>query len=109
MQEDDRDDLFIDNRKNSESAFWRLKRAADARREARVRSILAQEGERLSITLGRAIYISFCILFNFLILAEIIFLFDEYLLGIFAFGIALGFAVIFQKNLYDNIFAIDMK
>ncbi|MGB1459188.1 MAG: hypothetical protein ACPG7N_03200, partial [Candidatus Thalassarchaeaceae archaeon] len=48
---------FIDKKEEAEAAFWRLKRAADLWRENRVKRVLAQEGESISRTLGRFLYV----------------------------------------------------
>ncbi|MBT3356779.1 MAG: hypothetical protein HN534_06635 [Euryarchaeota archaeon] len=101
------EDLFIDNRKDSESAFWRIKNAADAQRDERVHRILAQEGESFWLTLGRPLYISICILFDFLILSEIIFLFENYYVGLILFALVLGFVMTVQKRFYDDKFKLD--
>jgi len=100
---------FIEKKEQAEAAFWRLKRAADRRREDRVKSVLAQEGEPISYTLGRSLYISLCILFDGLILTEVIFLTGKTGLSWAIFGVLLGFAVMFQKELYERWFSIDIS
>ena len=98
---------FIDNAEESEAAFWRLKRAADERRENRIKFILAQEGEPILTTLGRSVYISVCILFDGLILTEILFVTGKTALSWILYGALLGFAVIYQREIYDKLFSVD--
>lgn len=100
---------FIDKTEESEAAFWRLKRAADERRENRIKFVLAQEGEPLLTTLGRSVYISACILFDGLILTEVLFMTGKTALSWVLYGALLGFAVIFQREIYDKIFSLDIS
>ena len=100
---------FIDKTEESEAAFWRLKRAADRRRENRIKSVLAQEGEPLLRTLGRSLYISGCILFDGLVLTEILFVTGKTVLSWAIFGTLLGFAIVFQKEIYDKWFSVDIS
>jgi len=101
--------LFIDKKEDSEAAFWRLKRAADTWRENRIKGVLAQEGESLRLTFGRALYLCGCILFDGLILTEVIFLGERSAVSWALFGALLGFAIIFQKEIYDKLFAVDIS
>ncbi len=100
---------FIDKNAESEAAFWRLKRAADRRRENRIKSVLGQEGESLLRTLGRSLYISGCILFDGLVLTEILFVTGKTPLSWAIFGTLLGFAIVFQKEIYDKWFLVDIS
>ena len=59
---------FNDKSGESKAALWRLKRAADRRRENRIKWVLAQEGEPLLHTLGRSLYISGCMCLDGLVL-----------------------------------------
>jgi len=99
---------FIDKPEESKAAFWRLKRAADRRRENRIKWILAQEGEPLLHTLWRSIYISACILFDGLILTEVLFITGKTALSWAIYGTLLGFAVFFQRRIYDRWFSLDV-
>lgn len=100
---------FIDKSGESKAAFWRLKRAADRRRENRIKWVLAQEGEPLLHTLGRSLYISGCILFDGLILTEVLFMTGKTALSWALYGALLGFAVIFQREIYDRWFSLDIS
>ena len=100
---------FIDKKEQSEAAFWRLKRAADKRRENRIKFVLAQEGEPILTTLGRSFFISACILFDGLILTEVLFITGKTAFSWLIYGVLLGFAVIFQRDIYDRLFSIDIS
>jgi hypothetical protein len=100
---------FIDKSGESKAAFWRLKRAADRRRENRIKWVLAQEGEPLLHTLGRSLYISGCILFDGLILTEVLFITGKTTLSWVLYGTLLGFAVYFQRRMYDRLFSLDIS
>ena len=64
-------DLLIDKDQEAEAAIWSLKRAADRRRENRLKRVMAQEGESIFLTLGRVVYAVLCILFDSRTLVEI--------------------------------------
>ena len=100
---------FYDSRKEAESSFWRLKKAADTSRENRVKRILAQEEESLLSTLGRVTYISACILFDGLILTEIPVRMGKTAFSWIIFLIILWSAIRIQSKLYDKWFAIDIS
>jgi hypothetical protein len=100
---------FYDSRKEAESSFWRLKKASDASRENRVKTVLAQEEESLLATLGRVAYISVCILFDGLILTEIPVSMGKTVFSWILFLIILLAAIRIQRQLYDNWFAIDIS
>ena len=100
---------FIDGNEQSEAAFWRLKRAADKRRENRIKFFLAQEGEPILTTLGRPFFISACILFDGLILTEVLLITGKTAFSWLIYGILLGFAVFFQRDIYDRLFSIDIS
>ena len=108
-EQGEQENLFIDKSEEAEAAFWRLKRAADRWREDRIRGVLAQEGERLHITLGRALYLIGCILFDGLILTEIPLLLGKTIAAWALFGVALGFAIMLQRRFYDDWFAVDIS
>tara|TARA_B110000881_G_scaffold220398_1_gene245402 strand:+ start:3293 stop:3646 length:354 start_codon:yes stop_codon:yes gene_type:complete len=101
--------IFIDHRKNKIDAIHRLKDFFDKRREIRTKSILAQEGESLRLTIGRVFYLSFCILFDILILPEILFYFDKSVFAWFIFGVILTFFIYIQKNFYEKNFTTDFR
>ncbi len=100
---------FYDRRKEAESSFWRLKKASDASRENRVKTVLAQEEESLLATLGRVAYISVCILFDGLILTEIPVSMGKTAFSWILFLIILWVAIRIQRQLYDIWFAIDIS
>ncbi len=100
---------FYDSREEAESSFWRLKKASDASRENRVKTVLAQEEESLTTTLGRVAYISVCILFDGLILTEIPVGMGKTAFSWIFFLIILWVVIRFQRQLYDNWFAIDIS
>ena len=100
---------FYDSRKEAESSFWRLKKAADTSRENRVKRVLAQEEESLLSTLGRVTYISACILFDGLILTEIPVRMGKTAFSWIIFLIILWSAIRIQSKLYDKWFAIDIS
>jgi len=100
---------YLTKREQKENALWRIKHAADERRQDRMDRILAQEGESLVKTLGRVVYVSACILFDGLVLTEIIVRLDSTAFAWAAFGVTLGFAVMVQRNLYDEWFAVDIS
>ena len=100
---------YLTKREQKENALWRIKHAADERRQDRMDRILAQEGESLVKTLGRVVYVSACILFDGLVLTEIIVRLDSTAFAWAAFGVTLGFAVMVQRNLYDEWFADDIS
>ena len=100
---------FYDRREEAESSFWRLKKASDASRENRVKTVLAQEEEGLTATLGRVAYISMCILFDGLILTEIPVRMGKTAFSWILFLIILWAAIRIQRQLYENWFAIDIS
>ncbi|MFL2975702.1 MAG: hypothetical protein ACJZ42_05260 [Candidatus Thalassarchaeaceae archaeon] len=100
---------FYDRRKEAESSFWRLKKASDASRENRVKTVLAQEEESLLATLGRVAYISVCILFDGLILTEIPVRMGKTVFSWILFLIILLAAIRIQRQLYDKWLAIDIS
>ena len=100
---------FYDRRKEAESSFWRLKKASDASRENRVKTVLAQEEESLLATLGRVAYISVCILFDGLILTEIPVSMGKTAFSWILFLIILWVAIRIQRQLFDIWFAIDIS
>ena len=108
-EQGEQENLFIDKSEEAEAAFWRLKRAADRWREDRIRGVLAQEGERLHITLGRVLYLIGCILFDGLILTEIPLRLGKTIAAWALFGVALGFAIMLQRRVYDDWFAVDIS
>ena len=108
-EQGEQENLFIDKSEEAEAAFWRLKRAADRWREDRIRGVLAQEGERLHITLGRVLYLIGCILFDGLILTEIPLRLGKTIAAWALFGVALGFAIMLQRRFYDDWFAVDIS
>jgi|TARA_B100001996_G_scaffold6960_1_gene5859 hypothetical protein len=100
---------FYDSRKEAESSFWRLKKAADASRENRVKRVLAQEEESLLASLGRVTYISACILFDGLILTEIPVRMGKTAFSWIIFLVILWSAIRIQRKLYEKWFAIDIS
>ena len=100
---------FYDRREEAESSFWRLKKASAASRENRVKTVLAQEEESLTATLGRVAYISMCILFDGLILTEIPVRMGKTAFSWILFLIILWAAIRIQRQLYENWFAIDIS
>ena len=100
---------FYDRREEAESSFWRLKKASDASREGRVKSVLAQEEESLLATFGRVAYISVCILFDGLILTEIPVRMGKTAFSWMLFLIVLWAAIRIQRQIYDNRFATDIS
>ena len=108
-EQGEQENLFIDKSEEAEAAFWRLKRAADRWREDRIRGVLAQEGERLHITLGRVLYLIGCILFDGLILTEIPLRLGKTIAAWALFGVALGFAIMLQRRFYDDWFVVDIS
>ena len=100
---------FYDPRKESESSFWRLKKAADASRDNRLKRVMAQEEESLLATLGRVTYISACILFDGLILTEIPVRMGKTAFSWILFLFLLWGAIRIQRRLYDNWFSVDIS
>jgi hypothetical protein len=100
---------YLSKREQKENALWRIKHAADERRQDRMDRILSQEGESLAKTLGRVVYVSACILFDGLVLTEIIVRLDRTAFAWFVFAVVLGFAIVVQRNLYDEWFADDIS
>ena len=70
--------------------------------------ILAQEGESLAITIGRVVYVSACMLFDGLILTEIIVYLGRTASAWAAFFLVLALAVKLQLSLYDRFFSVDI-
>jgi len=100
---------YLTKREQKENAFWRIKHAADERRQDRMDRILSQEGESLAKTLGRVVYVSACVLFDGLVLTEIIVRLDRTAFAWLVFAVALGFAIVVQRNLYDEWFDVDIS
>ena len=95
---------FLAPVEHRERAFSRLKSAADKRREYRVNSILSQEGEGITKTLGRILFLSACIIFDGLILTEIIVYLGRTIIAWLLFGIILAAAIFLQSRLYSAWF-----
>ena len=110
MEESPEDaDLFIDKQQESEAAFWRIKKAIDDWRDNRIKRVMAQEGEGVFRTLGRGLYIFYCLIFNGFILVAL-----PIYLGGSAGGWAsclrvLIFAVRLQYEYYKKWFEVDIS
>ena len=100
---------YLTRREQKEGALRRLKQAFDTNRRVRKDKILAQEGESLVKTIGRMVYVSACILFDGLVLTEIIVRLDRTVFAWFVFAVVLGFAIVVQRNQYDEWFAVDIS
>lgn len=100
---------FIDKKEEAESAFWRLKRAADAWREKRVKRVLAQEGESVFRTFGRVLYVGLCIIFDGLILIELPILMGRSAVAWTLYIILLIFVVRLQNDFYKKRFEVDIS
>lgn len=99
---------FIDKKSQREASFWRLKRASDDHRHKRIQSIVGQQSEGLKLTLGRLFYLILCILFDGLVLTEIPIRLGRTMPSWLLFGIILGYAIILQKQYYDEWFDVDL-
>ena len=93
----------------AEAAFWRLKRAADAWREKRVKRVLAQEGESVFRTFGRVLYVGLCIIFDGLILIELPILMGRSAVAWTLYIILLIFVVRLQNDFYKKRFEVDIS
>ena len=100
---------FIDKDQESEAAFWRLKRAADRWRENRVKRVLAQEGESISLTFGRILYAVLCIIFDGLILVELPILMGRSAAAWTLYIIILVLVVRVQYDYYQKWFSVDIS
>mgnify|MGYP001604661537 CR=1 FL=1 len=100
---------YLSRREQRMNALSRLKKVADDRRFERTQSILSQEGESLLKTVFRVFYLSACVLFDGLVLTEIIVIFDRTAFAWLIFIIALVVVVFFQRNLYDTWFSVDIS
>ena len=99
---------FIDKKSQQEESLWRIKKASDLRRHKRVQSIVGQQFEGWKVTLGRPLYLIFCILFDGLILTEIPIRLGRTVPSWILFGVILGYAVMLQKQYYDQWFDVDL-
>ena len=100
---------FFDIREERRGSFWRLKDAADARREKRVKRVLAQEGEGLLITLGRVAYLSCCVLFDGLILTELPVSMGKTCWAWIIYFAVLSAVIGVQRHLYGLWFEVDIS
>ena len=100
---------FIDKAQEDEAAFWRLKRAADRWRENRVKRVLAQEGESLSLTFGRVLYAVVCIIFDGLILVELPILMGRTAAAWTLYIIVLILIIRLQYDYYQKWFSVDIS
>lgn len=100
---------YLTRTEQREGALSRLKQASDSSRRARTDRILAQEGESLAKTLGRVAYVSACVLLDGLVLAEIVVAMGRTAFAWLVFGVVLGFAIVVQRRLYDEWFAVDIS
>ncbi len=100
---------FIDKDQEEEAAFWRLKRAADRWRENRVKRVLAQEGESLSLTFGRVLYAVVCIIFDGLILVELPILMGRTAAAWTLYIIVLILIIRLQYDYYQKWFSVDIS
>lgn len=101
-------EAFLSRGEQRQRALERIKAAADQRRHDRAQRILAQEGESLAITIGRVVYVSACMLFDGLILTEIIVYLGRTASAWAAFFLVLALAVKLQLSLYDRFFSVDI-
>lgn len=101
-------EAFLSRGEQRQRALERIKAAADQRRHDRAQKILAQEGESLAITIGRVVYVSACMLFDGLILTEIIVYLGRTASAWAAFFLVLALAVKLQMALYDRFFSVDI-
>jgi len=99
---------FIDKNQEAEAAFWRLKKAADRWRENRVKRVLAQEGESISLTIGRVVYAVLCILFDGLIMIELPILMGRTAAAWSLYLILLIIIVRVQYDYYQKWFSVDI-
>lgn len=100
---------FFDKREEAEASFWRLKKASDKWREDRVKRVLAQEGEGLFTTLGRMIFVSSCIFFDFIVMIQIPVSLGKTTLSWAIYVTLLVMAIKYQREFYDNWFKIDIS
>ena len=100
---------FYDPRKESESSFWRLKKAADASRDNRLKRVMAQEGESISLTLGRVFYGVICIIFDALILVELPILMGRTAVAWTLYIVLLVLIVRVQYDYYQKWFSVDIS
>ncbi len=100
---------FLTKSEQRNLALKRLAQKADSRRRASRDRILAQEGESLFTTVGRVVYLSGCILFDGLVLTEIIVRLAGTVFAWSAFFVVLGCAIMIQRNLYAKWFALDLS
>ena len=100
---------FIDKDQEAEAAFWRLKRAADRWRENRVKRVMAQEGESISLTLGRVFYGVICIIFDALILVELPILMGRPAVAWTLYIVLLVLIVRVQYDYYQKWFSVDIS
>ena len=99
---------FIDKKSQQEESLWRIKKASDLRRHKRVKSIVGQQFEGWKVTLGRPLYLTFCILFDGLILTEIPIRLGRTVPSWILFGVILGYVIMLQKQYYDQWFDVDL-
>jgi len=98
------DDAFLTTVEQRERAFSRLKSTADRRRHYRVSSILSQEDESIFKTIGRIFFLSTCIIFDGLILPEIIIQLGKTVFAWAIFGIILSLTIFLQRKIYLDWF-----
>jgi hypothetical protein len=100
---------MFDKKEEAEAAFWRLKRASDEWREERVKRVLAQEDEGILTTLSRVVYISSCILFDGVVLAQVPVSMGRTLAAWSLFVILLVGTIKLQRDLYEKWFGVDIS
>ncbi|MEK9805793.1 MAG: hypothetical protein VW551_05830 [Euryarchaeota archaeon] len=100
---------FLDGKENAEDTFWRLKKASDKRRQDRVKRILAQEDEKIFLTLYRMFFLSFCIIFNGIVLIQIPVSLGKSIGAWALYAMMLFFVIQFQSNLYKKWFEVDIS
>jgi hypothetical protein len=100
---------FFDRKKETETSFWRLKRASDGWRENRLKRVMAQEEESLLTTLGRVSYICACLYFDGVILTEIPVSMGKTTFSWFLYFFVLAVAFSLQSRLYSRWFVVDIR
>ncbi len=101
-------EAFLSRGEQRQRALERIKAAADQRRHDRAQKILAQEGESLAITIGRVVYVSACMLFDGLILTEIIVYLGRTASAWAAFFLVFALAGKLQRALHVRFLSVDI-
>tara|TARA_B100000959_G_C14831145_1_gene561951 strand:- start:32 stop:436 length:405 start_codon:yes stop_codon:yes gene_type:complete len=100
-------EAFLAPSQQRDRAFARLKSATDKRRVYRINKVASQQGEGIIRTISRIFFLSACVIFDGLVLTEIIVMLDKTIFAWITFAIVLSLTVFLQSRAYSAWFDND--